>query len=63
MKRNQKHGKCERCGCTFNTADGYAYINYAHVAADLPLAENEEFTFGLCSLCERAFNDWLDRGL
>ena len=63
MKRNQKHGKCERCGCTFDTADGYAYINYAHVAADLPLVENEEFTLGLCGPCGRAFNDWLDSGL
>lgn len=49
MKRNQKHGTCERCGCTFDTADGYAYIDYAHVAADIPLANHDKFTFVFCS--------------
>lgn len=63
MKRNQKHGRCERCGCIFDTADGYAYMNYAHVAANLPLAHNEEFYFGLCCVCEEDFNNWLDKGL
>lgn len=63
MKRNQKHAKCERCGCSFDTADGYAYIDYPHVAPNLPLADSDEFYFGLCSLCERAFKDWLDEGI
>lgn len=63
MKRDQEHGKCERCGCTFDTADGYASIDYAQVAADLPLANSEEFHIDLCNLCECAFNGWLDSGI
>jgi len=62
MIRNQMHGHCERCGCRFDTADGYAYINYSDIAPDLPQAESDEFYFGLCGLCEREFNEWLDRG-
>jgi len=62
MKRNQMEGRCERCGCTFDTADSYAYISYAAVASDLPDTDSEEFHFGLCGLCERRFNEWLDRG-
>lgn len=35
---------------------GTAYLDYADVAPDLPLADSEEFQFGLYSICERAFN-------
>lgn len=60
---SNKSAKCERCGVEFDCDDGYAYINYGHVASDLPLAESSEYDFALCTLCEEAFNQWLDRGV
>jgi hypothetical protein len=63
MRRNQKFGKCERCGFKFDTADGYAYIDYARVGADVASPVHDEYCFGLCSQCESEFNDWLDRGV
>jgi hypothetical protein len=62
MTQNKMEARCERCGCTFDTADSYAYVNYASVASDHPSTDSSEFNFGLCGLCEIDFNKWLDRG-
>jgi len=53
MKRNQK----------FETATGYAFIDYSYVASIDPPSEHGARHFGLCGRSEGALNGWLDQGV